>query len=182
MTLSKKNGGGPDREVLNSLLEAHRRFLFFLERRLGSREDAEDLLQSAFMKALEKGEPLRRGESAVAWFHRLLRRAIVDRYRSNDARARALEEWQERADPFPEAESTICQCIQDLLPALPEEQARLIRRIELDGRPPRDEARSLGISPNALAARLLRARRALFRELQRSCRVCAVHGCLDCHC
>jgi hypothetical protein len=52
-------------DVVAALVEHHRRFRDFLERRVGSRATAEELLQAAFVKGLEKGGELRNGESAV---------------------------------------------------------------------------------------------------------------------
>ena len=43
-------------------------------------------------------------------------------------------------------------------------------------------AEDLGITPNNATVRLHRARKALKRELERSCGTCATHGCLDCGC
>ena len=77
-------------EVVRVLVENHARFLGFLERRVGSRQDAEDILQSAFVRGLERGAALRDEESATAWFYRLLRNALVDHYRRRAAEKRAL--------------------------------------------------------------------------------------------
>ena len=46
-----------------------------------SRETAEDILQEAFGRALTRVDTLRDDESAVAWFYRLLRNAVIDHYR-----------------------------------------------------------------------------------------------------
>ncbi len=81
---------GPPPEVMQALVDNHRQFLAFLERRVESRADAEDILQDAFVRGLEKGGQLRDGESAVAWFYRLLRNAVVDHYRRRGAAGRAL--------------------------------------------------------------------------------------------
>ncbi|MEX2145880.1 MAG: hypothetical protein WED01_02575 [Candidatus Rokuibacteriota bacterium] len=54
--------------VLATLVEHHRRFRDVLERRAGSRAAAEELLQAAPVKAVERGGELRDRESAVAWF------------------------------------------------------------------------------------------------------------------
>lgn len=174
-----------DPVVLDALVSNHRRFLDFLERRTGSRADAEDLLQNAFVRALERGGDLRSGESAVAWFYRLLRNALIDRYRANAALGRALEslagdatDGHEEADIRGEA----CRCIADLLPAVKPEYADLLRRVDLQGEPVNRAAQALGITPNSAGVRLHRARKALLREVQRSCRTCATHGCLDCSC
>src|SRR4051812_31554461 len=81
----------PDREdVVAALLAQRGRFLAFVERRVGSRAVAEDLLQTAFARTLEKGGALKDGEGAVAWFYRLLRNALVDHHRRQAAEGRAL--------------------------------------------------------------------------------------------
>jgi len=76
---------------VGTLVEYHRRFLNFLAARAGSREIAEDLLQAAFVRGLERGGELRDSESAVAWFYRLLCNALIDFYRHRAAERRALE-------------------------------------------------------------------------------------------
>jgi RNA polymerase sigma factor (sigma-70 family) len=78
-------------QVTEALVENHRRFLRFLERRVGSQVLAEELLQSAYVRTLEKGGELQDGEGAVAWFYRLLRNALVDHFRRQAAESRALE-------------------------------------------------------------------------------------------
>lgn len=72
------------------LLANHRRFLNFLTARVGSREDAEDILQDAFVRGLQKVGQLRDDESAVAWFYRLLRNAVIDHYRRRSAAKKAF--------------------------------------------------------------------------------------------
>lgn len=176
----------PGPQVVRALVENHRRFLEFLERRTGSRAEAEDVLQSAFVKLLERGAEPREGESAVAWLYRLLRNASIDRRRSEAARGRALEgraevERRER-DEDPELRGEVCRCIRDLLPALKPEYAELLRRVDLEGQAVVAAAEDLGVSANNAGVRLHRARKALLKEVQRSCGTCATHGCLDCSC
>ncbi len=172
--------------VLQALVDNHRRFLDFLERRTGSRADAEDVLQGAFVRALEKGGDLRDGESAVAWFYRLLRNALVDRHRAEATRGRAIESKGEEGDDEgnedPELRGEVCRCVVGLLPTLKPEYAELLRRVDLEGEAVNGAAQAIGITPNNAGVRLHRARKALLREVQRSCRTCATHGCLDCSC
>jgi len=169
--------------ALRALADNHRRFLDFLERRTGSRADAEDVLQGAFVRALEKGGDLRDGESAVAWCYRLLRNALVDRHRADAARGRAIESKATEADAGDaELEGELCRCVADLLPNLKPEYAELLRRVDLEGEALNGVARDNGITSNNAGVRLHRARKALLREVQRSCRTCATHGCLDCTC
>src|SRR5690606_13706155 len=133
----------------------------------------------------EKGAALRDEESAVAWFYRLLRNAVVDHYRRRGAEARALEKEgiaqlvrEELSDE--EVKGTLCACMNDLLPTLKAEYAQILRAVDLEEQSVSDVARALGITANNASVRLHRARLALRRALERSCRTCASHGCLDC--
>jgi len=171
--------------VVESLVGNHRRFLGFLERRVGSRAVAEEILQAAYVRTLEKGGDLGEGEGAVAWFYRLLRNALVDHYRRQGAEGRALEREALEASewgPDPELTQTVCACIHDLLPALKPEYAEMVRQVDLEGRGVPEVAREAGITANNAGVRLHRARRALKKQLERSCGTCASHGCLDCTC
>lgn len=171
--------------VVESLVGNHRRFLSFLERRVSSRAQAEEILQSAYVRTLEKGGELEDGEGAVAWFYRLLRNALVDHYRRQGAEGRALEREAREASelgPDPELTQTVCACIHDLLPALKPEYAEMVRQVDLEGRGVPEVAWEAGITANNAGVRLHRARQALKKQLERSCGTCAAHGCLDCTC
>ncbi|MBF5046479.1 sigma-70 family RNA polymerase sigma factor [Aggregicoccus sp. 17bor-14] len=171
--------------VSPALLANHQRFLAFLERRVGSRARAEDILQAAFVRSLESGRVPDDEESAVAWMYRTLRNALVDQYRREGTEARALEREARGADeaaPDAELHATVCGCMKDLLPEMKPEYAELLQRVDLEERPLPEVARELGITANNAGVRLHRARAALRRELQRSCGSCATHGCLDCGC
>jgi RNA polymerase sigma-70 factor (ECF subfamily) len=164
-------------------VDNHARFLAFLERRVGSREDAEDILQSAFVRGLERGAALRDEESATAWFYRLLRNALVDHYRRRAAEKRALS----KMPPAPETTDeelleVVCGCVSDLARTLKPEYASALERVEVQGASLRAFADEQGITPNNAAVRLHRARLALRRQVAKSCGTCATHGCLDCTC
>ena len=113
------------------------RFLQFLERRLGSRADAEDLLQTAFLKLMARGDSLRDEEKLVPWFYQLLRNLMVGHYRHRDAMARleksvAAETGAATIGVDEELFKAICACVHDVLATLKPEQAEVIRRVELD--------------------------------------------------
>lgn len=165
------------------LVESHRRFLAFLRTRVRRPEDAEEILQAAFVKATENAHTIRDSESAVAWFYRLLRNSLVDYYRRCDAELRMLARKGEESEaPDPELERTICECLHALLPTLKPEYAELIRRVDLGGASVSDAANQLDITPNNASVRLHRARAALKTRLEQTCGACTIHGCLDCSC
>jgi RNA polymerase sigma-70 factor (ECF subfamily) len=171
--------------LVERLADNHREFLAFLEKRLSSRAEAEDVLQDAFVRSVEKEHQLREGESATAWFYRTLRNAVIDRYRRRGSRDRALlalAEELEQPQASPSLENTVCACVGSLATTLKPEYAEALRRIEVEGESVQGYAAALGIQPNNAAVRVHRARQALRTRVLAACGTCAEHGCLDCSC
>lgn len=174
-------------DVLPLLLENHARFLAFLERRVGSRDEAEDILQEAFVRSIGRTDALRTPESATAWFYRVLRNALIDHHRREGTRSRAFiqlaaESKDEAAALDQELEAMACACITALVDTLKPEYGAALRRVDLDGLSVRRFAEETGITPGNAGVRLHRAREALRRQLARSCGTCLSHSCLDCTC
>lgn len=176
----------PDDAVIQQLVASHRQFLSFLQKRVESREAAEDILQSAFVRSLEHASELREGESAVAWFYRILRNATVDHYRRRASTERAHEEWgkemAEQETPDPQAANEICRCISGLAETLKPEYREALRLVDLEDGSLSDLAAKAGITAGNAAVRLHRAREALRKQVKAACGSCAEHGCLDCRC
>jgi RNA polymerase sigma-70 factor (ECF subfamily) len=173
-------------EALERLLAGRRQFLAFVEKRVGSRAEAEDILQEAFVRGIERGGALRDDESVVAWFYRLLRNAVIDHYRRRATSEKALEGWAKELEthsiPAIEIKQEVCGCLGELVAALKPEYQQALRVIDLGEGSLKDLAKEAGIAPGNAAVRVHRAREALRKEIQRACGVCAEHGCLDCHC
>jgi RNA polymerase sigma-70 factor (ECF subfamily) len=173
-----------DRDVVDTLVANHRQFLGFLQARVRDRATAEDILQSAFVRSMEKADTIRDSESVVAWFYQLLRNALIDHYRKNGRAGRSVDPESAEAELSYEAElkGTVCACVNTLLPTLKPEYAEMIRRVDLEEESVSAVAGVLGISANNATVRLHRARQGLKKQLERSCGTCATHGCLDCRC
>jgi RNA polymerase sigma-70 factor (ECF subfamily) len=176
----------PSKEVVATLVANHREFLAFVQRRVGSREAAEEILQDAFVKSVDKLDTIR--DSATAWFYRVLRNAIIDHHRRNAAGTRrdeafAIENPEGGEDPRDEElHRVVCKCVAELAGTLKPEYASALRRIEVDGVSVKDYADEAGISSSNAGVRVFRAREALRKQVVRSCGTCADHGCLDCTC
>jgi RNA polymerase sigma factor (sigma-70 family) len=173
------------------LADNHDRFLAFVRQRVRSPDLAEEILHDALVRGLAHGGALRDDGAVTAWFYRLLRNAIVDHVRSEAGRRRGLSalerELASAAGATPEADQqalvdTICRCVNVLLGALRAEYARALERVDLGGEPIDSFARQAGITRVNASVRLHRARRALRREIGRSCGSCAEHGCYQCEC
>lgn len=168
------------------LLENHRAFLRFLERRVGDRDTAQDILQDAFTKVLARPEIAPDAEAAVPWFYRLLRNAVIDRYRRGGTAAKALElfarELEHHESAPPDVETAICACVARLATTLKPEYAAAIQQIDVEGVSVRAFAKRHNLSPSNAGVRVFRARDALKKRVTDSCGVCAEHGCINCTC
>jgi RNA polymerase sigma factor (sigma-70 family) len=173
-------------EVARALVDNHREFLAFLQKRLGDRALAEDILQEAFVRGLDKLGTLEQNESATAWFYRILRNAVIDHHRRRASADRRLDafaaELERHVEPEAEVRGAVCRCVGELAGTLKAEYADALRRVEIDGVAVKDYAAEAGISSNNAAVRVFRAREALRKQVTRSCGTCADHGCLDCTC
>lgn len=167
------------------LLDNHRRFLAFLEKRVGDRALAEDLLQDAFVRNLGKADAIP-AEGVVPWFYAALRNAVIDRHRRDAARGRALDAFaQEMAreqDARGETAREICACVTRVAATLKPEYAELLARVDVGGTSLKEYAAESGLTANNAAVRAHRARQALRLRVMESCGLCAEHGCVDCSC
>jgi len=174
------------REVVDVLVENHRAFLAFLERRVGRRDVAEDVLQEAFARSLRAPPTSTSDESTVTWFYRVLRNAIIDHSRRGSARQRALAalaiELEAQVEPDLDTRNAVCRCVTSLAGTLKPEYAAALRRVEVDGISVREFADEAGVTASNAGVRLFRARAALRQRVASTCGTCAEHGCLDCTC
>jgi RNA polymerase sigma-70 factor (ECF subfamily) len=171
-------------QELAAFVASHREFLAFVERRVGDRALAEEILQDALVKSVERVGEIR--ESAIAWFYRVLRNAIVDHVRRRDARGRQLEaltaETIATQPDDAELQNVVCRCVVALTETLKPEYADALQQIDVEGTTVKDYAEHAGISASNAGVRVFRARAALRKQVTRACGTCAEHGCFDCTC
>ena len=172
-------------EMLSVMTENRSAFLSFLERRVGHRELAEDVLHEAFARSLDR-LPLGNEETILAWFYRVLRNAVIDHYRRQGTSGRALDalarELTNDAQPSPDERDAVCRCVARLSETLKPEYALALRRVEVDGISVQEYAQESGITANNAGVRLFRARQTLRKRVVHWCGSCAERGCVDCSC
>jgi RNA polymerase sigma factor (sigma-70 family) len=171
---------------LDQLLAQRKHFLSFVQRRVSDSGLAEDILQTAYLRAFEHRDDFKPSESVVAWFYRLLRNAVIDSYRRHTSRERALEAWTREleisAQPSPDLQNEVCTCLHGILDGLKPEYSEALRAVDLGEQRVQDFAEQHGISASNASVRVHRARTALRKQLLRTCAVCAEHGCVNCTC
>ena len=179
---SSEPEGPLSKQVVDVLVANHREFLRYVERRVGDRALAEEIVQEAFVRSLERVDEVK--ESLVGWFYRTLRNAVIDRQRRQKAADRRLDQFASEleATAGDELQAVACRCVVQLADTLKPDYADALRRIEVEGTSVKDYAEERGISASNAGVRIFRARDALRKQLARSCGTCAEHGCLDCTC
>jgi RNA polymerase sigma factor (sigma-70 family) len=173
-------------EAIADLILQRKQFLHFVRRRVDSTPTAEDILQSAYTRALEQSSTIRSEESAAAWFYRILRNAVIDHYRHRAAEDRALERWASdlatEATPDPQTEAIVCECIDAALLTMKPAYSQVLRDVDLSGTSLQTFAAASKITAGNAAVRVHRARQALKKQLTLICGTCSRHGCINCTC
>lgn len=177
-------------ESLHVLLAHHAAFLGFVQRRVQDRALAEDILQSAYVRALQRADTVRDRGAVVPWFYSILRNAIIDHARKRRSEDGALERWaaeleeQQEGGRFSHEDThdIVCGCIEKLIPTLKLSYAEILREVDLQGQSLTDFASQHKLTPGNAGVRAHRARAALKQELIRVCGVCSEHACLNCVC
>jgi RNA polymerase sigma-70 factor (ECF subfamily) len=138
--------------------------------RLGNSEDAEDLLQDLFLKALRQGEGFCSVHNARAWLFEVVRNTLADRLRvSRDT----VELPDDLAHLVNEADTVdnLTACLPRVLSELADEDREAIKLCDLQGMPQADFARLKGLTLSAAKSRLQRARLRMKQQMTLVCQV-----------
>jgi RNA polymerase sigma factor (sigma-70 family) len=173
-------------QAIANLILQRNQFLHFVRRRVDSTDTAEDIIQTAYTRAIEQAPTLREEESAAAWFYRILRNAVIDHYRRRAAEDRALERWAHdlatETAPDPQTYEIVCECIDEVLLTMKPAYSEILRKVDLAETSLDTFAKEMGITTGNAAVRVHRARQALKKQLTMVCGTCAKHGCINCSC
>lgn len=171
-------------DVGSQLFNSREKFLGYVRKRIADPDFAEDILQDCLLKAVRGAPQVKDEQNVVRWFYRILQNAIVDAYRRKAAEANRRSNYAAVAEQAAEQEdeNTRCECVNDLIPTLRPEYAEVAKSIDLQGEDPGAAAKRLGITRNNLKVRTHRARQALRKRLEETCKDCAADHCMDCSC
>lgn len=138
-------------------------------RLLGQREDAEDLVQDAFMAALEKIDTFKVGRSFAPWFYRILvNRGLNSRKSRSLRRMDALppEISDSSRSPLRDTErAELRERLTEALRTLPPRQKSVVELFELEGFTSLEIAEVLGLSDGTVRWHLHQARAKLREAL-----------------
>jgi RNA polymerase sigma-70 factor, ECF subfamily len=155
-----------DTEAFDGLVRAHlRRARAIAGRLMGHPEDADDLVQEAFLRALQKIETFDPARAFGPWFIRILTNTGLDVHRRR-ARRPTVDDTSEVASssptPHQEVEGVeIRERFDRALAELPPRQRLIVWSFEVDGLDTGEIAESLGVSQVTVRWHLHQGRRAL---------------------
>jgi RNA polymerase sigma factor (sigma-70 family) len=161
----------PEAAATHGLYERHAaKILSYCQHQLGSREEAEDAVQTTFMnafRALGKGIV---PESETAWLFKIAENVCLSRRRSSWRRNRIESpsdfEVIEEIVPGPSRQQDELIGIEDALASMPEQQRRAILLREWQGLSYREISAELELSQSAVETLIFRARRSLAQGLE----------------
>lgn len=133
----------------------------FLHSRISDADEVDDLLQEILIKTYSNLSSVKSEESVKSWLFQIANNTIVDFYRKRGKTkiVDAEDLWYGEDDQTAQAE--LSGCIEPFVMALPQETARLLTEIDLNGRSQKDYAESIGVSYSTLKSRVQNGRRQL---------------------
>lgn len=148
------------REQLAGLLPRLRRFGRTLTR---DRDDADDLVQTALEKALNRTGQWQPGTRLDSWMFRIMQNAWIDETRSRERRGRTFvpEEEGEHVGVCTTDAQVDALAVRKAVAQLNDDQRAVVGLVLVEGLPYKEAAEVLGVPIGTLTSRLARAREAL---------------------
>ncbi|MDR1734630.1 MAG: RNA polymerase sigma factor [Oscillospiraceae bacterium] len=139
----------------------------FVRFKMGSRDDAEDILQEVRLAAWQSTEGSVAPEKQKAWLLSLARHKIVDFYRSQSRRAEmTLAEEFIGEDGMSAPHFHTALEVEDVLERLPRHHEDVLRLAFLDDVPQKDIAAQIGVPPRTVKSRLHAAKQSFRKEYE----------------
>ena len=143
----------------------------WLCRQLSNAQDAEDVMQDLFLKALRQGDRFCQVADPRAWLFQAARNALIDRFRLKRNIAELTDDLAAAEVPAAETIDALSACLPRVLAELDASDRDVLLRCDLEGMAQKAYAAQTGLSLSAVKSRLLRARKRLRQQLIASCKV-----------
>ena len=160
LMIAYQNGDAAAAQSLVDLLSA--RLLAFFSSQMGSRSEADDMLQEAWLRIHRARHTYRSGEPFLPWMYAIARRVRVDNYR----RRRRIERREVASDALPDfpaepGRSPGCSdagpSFRELVAPLSESQREVIAMLKVNGLSIEEVARATSSTVGAVKQKVHRA-------------------------
>lgn len=164
------DGRGEERAAFAALFEAHfEALLAYARRRTDQLSDAEDIVADSFTVVWRRRADLPADPSMqLPWLYGIARRLLANQRRGSARRLRLAERLKSLASGHGTTRSRRLDAVLDALARLRGDDQEILRLTAWEGLSHAEVAVALGITSNAAAIRLHRARRRLEAQLKDS--------------
>jgi RNA polymerase sigma-70 factor (ECF subfamily) len=143
----------------------------YLRHRIGQNDDADEVLQEVFIKALRQGPRFCAVDNRRAWLFQVARNALADRLRVARAHVPLPDDLANPADEPAPTVDELSQCLPRVLSELSATDRLAITLCDIEGHSQQELADRLGISLSGAKSRIQRARRRLKERMTSACQV-----------
>ena len=141
----------------------------FLHSKIDNPAEVDDLLQEVLIKTYKNLSSLESADRIQAWLFQIASRTVIDFYRKS-GRAQDIsadELWYGEVDS--DTQQALAQCIEPFLELLPEDSAKLLVTIDIQGQSQKEYANKERISYSTLKSRVQKARGQLRKRFEDCC-------------
>jgi RNA polymerase sigma-70 factor, ECF subfamily len=152
----------------------HQQLLAFIQSKIKSKEDAEDILQNVFIKISLNIDTLTEEVKLKSWIYSITRNSIIDYYRVNSGKNKTSSE--EVSEHIPEVENAdttkgLDLCISGMIELLPKEYREIIIDSEITGIKQKDLVDKYGVAYPSIRSRVQRGRARIKGLLTACCQI-----------
>ena len=141
----------------------HRDLVDFVQKKVGEKDVAEDIVQEVLIKIYTKADQLKDNSRFTGWAFRITRNAITDHFRSRNKRMSSGDiDWDTNAQELNECAA---QCLMVLMKQLPDKYRIAIQLTEVENHSQQELAQILNISHAGARSRVQRARKMLREKM-----------------
>lgn len=149
----------------------------YLIKRLNNSEQADDLLQDVFLKALRLGAKFCELENRRAWLYSVTKNELIDFLRKEQVRSGRVEIAIEALNNIGEEQqemvpvASLSQCLPLALQQLSAQERQIITLCDIEGLTQSRYAEQFCLNLPAVKSRIQRARKNLKKQLKEQCKV-----------
>lgn len=145
--------------------------LRFVQSRVQDPEEAHDIVQETFFRAMRQAKGLDDVGNPRAWLFQAARNLMIDRFRLTKEQVPVPDDLAAEIDSDAKPVDALSQCLPKVLSTLSEEDRQVITLCDIEGLSQQVYAAQSGLTLPAAKARIRRARLRLRSRLVEMCRV-----------
>ncbi|MCM8900646.1 RNA polymerase sigma factor SigZ [Caldicoprobacter algeriensis] len=144
----------------------------FILKKVGKKQDAEDILQDVFLKICSNIDQIKDNGRIYAWIYQITRNTIADYYRNkrDTIEISELPEMSVNDSDENEIINGLVLCLKNMIESLPNKYKEAIMLTELGGLTQKELARKLGMSISGAKSRVQRGRAMLKKKFFECCK------------